>query len=52
MRKSLTSKMLVLTLLIIVIGIGAVVTYFLSAQNQDLVQEREVSAEQQGRGVV
>lgn len=33
MRRSLTSKTLLLTLLIIVIGIGAVVTYFLNAQN-------------------
>ncbi len=47
MRKSLTSKILVLTLTIIVVGIGAVVTYFLNAQNRDLVQERAASAEQQ-----
>ena len=47
MRKSLTSKILLLTLAIIVIGIGAVVTYFLNAQNRDLVQEREAGVEQQ-----
>jgi class 3 adenylate cyclase len=47
MRKSLTSKILVLTLLTIVVGMGLVVTYFLRAQNRDLIQERADGVEQQ-----
>ncbi len=47
MRRSLTSKILLLTLLTIVVGIGLVVTYFLAVQNRDLVQERESGVEQQ-----
>ncbi len=45
--KSLTSKILIVTLLIILIGIGLVVGYFLRAQNHDLVQERQLGLEQQ-----
>ena len=47
MFKSLTHKILALVLITMLVGIGIVVTYFLAAQNRDLVQERENGVEQQ-----
>jgi len=47
MRQSLTLKILLLTLVIIVLGIGIVVTYFLNVQNYNLIAEREAGVEQQ-----
>ena len=46
-RSSLTAKILLLTLVTIVVGIGLVVTYFLRVQNRDLIAEREAGVEQQ-----
>jgi adenylate cyclase len=46
-RRGLTFKIVLLTLLTGLVGIGLVVGYFLVVQNRDLVQERESAAEQQ-----
>ncbi len=47
MKQSLSLKVLVTILMIIVVGIGAVVGYFLSAQNRTLIYERQGRADQQ-----
>jgi len=47
MAKSLTFKVLALTLITVLIGVGLVVSYFLITQNRDLLREREAGAAQQ-----
>ncbi len=46
-RKSITLKILIVTLVIILVGTGASSLYFLNAQNRDLSRERELGIEQQ-----
>jgi adenylate cyclase len=47
MVKSLTFKVLTLTLITVLIGVGLVVSYFLTTQNRDLLREREAGVAQQ-----
>jgi adenylate cyclase len=47
MVKSLTFKVLALTLITVLIGVGLVVSYFLTSQNRDLLREREAGVAQQ-----
>ncbi len=46
-KKSITLKILIMTLVIILVGTGLMSIYFLNAQNRDLLNERELGIGQQ-----